>query len=48
MVRAIAAQDPDAAEAAARKDADIIAERMKQKFEARPSGSLSVGAPAPK
>lgn len=46
MVRAIAAQDPDAAEAAAREDADIIAGRMKQKFEARPSGGLSVGAPA--
>jgi DNA-binding GntR family transcriptional regulator len=48
MVRAIEAQDPDAAEAAARQDADIISDRMKEKFESRPSGRLSVGGSASK
>lgn len=43
MVRAIEVQDPDAAEAAAREDADIISDRMKEKFESRPSGSLVLG-----
>jgi DNA-binding GntR family transcriptional regulator len=44
MVRAIEKQDPDAAEAAARQDADIIADRMKERFESRPSGGLTLGA----
>ncbi len=48
MVRAIEAQDPDAAEAAARQDAEIISDRMKDKFESRPSGSLSLGARVPR
>jgi DNA-binding GntR family transcriptional regulator len=43
MVRAIEAQDPDAAEKAARQDADIIADRMRDRFASRPSGQLSLG-----
>jgi DNA-binding GntR family transcriptional regulator len=43
LVRAIEQQDPDAAEDAARRDAQIIADQMKQRFGARPSTSFSVG-----
>jgi DNA-binding GntR family transcriptional regulator len=43
LVRAIEQQDPDAAEDAARRDAQIIADQMKQRFGARPSASFSVG-----
>jgi DNA-binding GntR family transcriptional regulator len=48
MVQAIEAQDPEAAEAAARQDADIISDRMREKFESRPSGGLSLGTRVPK
>jgi DNA-binding GntR family transcriptional regulator len=43
LVRAIELQDPDAAEDAARRDAQIIAEQMKRRFGARPSTSFMVG-----
>jgi DNA-binding GntR family transcriptional regulator len=42
MVRAIEAQDPDGAEAAARRDAEIISGRMRDMFGSQPSGALSV------
>lgn len=42
IVHAIEAQDPDAAEDAARRDAEIISTRMKEKFGSRPSGAMSL------
>jgi DNA-binding GntR family transcriptional regulator len=44
MVRAIEAQDPDEAEAAARRDAEIISTQMKNRFGSRPSSSVRVDA----
>ena len=44
MLRAIEKQEPDAAEAAARRDAETIADQMRQKFGSRPSGELSLGS----
>ena len=44
MVRAIETRDPDAAELAARRDAEIISARMKDRLGARPSGNLSLTA----
>jgi DNA-binding GntR family transcriptional regulator len=40
MVRAIEIQDADAAEAAARRDADIISSQMQERFALRPSGDV--------
>jgi len=42
IVRAIEAQDPDAAEAAAHHDAEIISGRMRDMFGSQPSAALSV------
>lgn len=42
IVKAIEDQDADAAEEAARSDAETIAARMRDKFASRPSGALSV------
>jgi DNA-binding GntR family transcriptional regulator len=42
MVRAIEARDPDAAEQAARRDADIISSQMKDRFSSKPSGGMKL------
>lgn len=42
IVRAIEARDADAAEEAARRDAETISTRMKERFAARPSGAMPV------
>lgn len=46
IVKGIEEQDLDAAEEAARRDAETIATRMQDKFASRPSGSLSLRARA--
>lgn len=46
MLRAIETQDPDAAELAASRDAETIANQMRDKFGARPSSALALGARA--
>jgi DNA-binding GntR family transcriptional regulator len=46
IVKAIEAQDADAAEEAARRDAEVIASQMRDRFGARPSGQLSLSARA--
>lgn len=42
IVRAIEARDPDAAEEAARRDAETTSARMKERFASRPSGEISL------
>jgi DNA-binding GntR family transcriptional regulator len=42
IVRAIRARDPDAAEDAARRDAETISARMKERFASRPSGAMPI------
>ncbi len=42
MVSAIETQDPDAAERAARRDAEIISAQMREWFGAKPSGDLDL------
>lgn len=42
IVRAIEARDADAAEEAARRDAETISARMKERFSARPSGAMPI------
>jgi DNA-binding GntR family transcriptional regulator len=44
LLRAIEAQDPDAAEDAARRDAQIIAEQMKQRFSVISSRTFEIGS----
>lgn len=46
MVQAIEDQDADAAEVAARRDAETIATQMRDRFGSRPSGQLSLAARA--
>lgn len=46
IVKAIEAQDPDAAEAAAQRDFETISLRMQQTFSARPSAEVSLDPPA--
>jgi len=46
IVKAIEEQDLDAAEEAARRDAETIATRLRDKFASRPSGGLTLGARA--
>lgn len=43
ILRAIEAQDADAAEVAAMRDAETIAAQMREKFGARPSSGLALG-----
>ena len=42
IVGAIEERDPDAAEQAARRDAETISTRMKERFASRPSGDMSI------
>lgn len=48
LVRAIEQQDPDAAEDAARRDAEIIVKQMTERFGARPSNTFQIGPRARK